>query len=36
MINPNDLDIGVLDFLWDILGYTFLLADGKVVEVIPE
>ena len=36
MINPNEVDIGVLDFLFDILGYTFLVADGKITEVIPE
>ena len=34
MINANELDIVVLDFLWDILGYEFLIEDGKVTEVV--
>lgn len=34
MINPNDVDIGVLDALWMILGYEFVVEDGKVTEVV--
>ncbi len=34
MINANELDIGVLDFLWDILGYEFVIEDGHVTQVI--
>lgn len=34
MINANELGIDVLDFLWDILGYEFIIEDGRITQVI--